>query len=201
VSESYLPEEGLESGNYVLMVARFVPENTVAEFFEAAPKIAQTWKVVIVGSSGFESELDQAARSLSDAYPDIKRLGHLSDDKRLFALWQHAGVYFHGHSVGGTNPALVQAMTCGSPTVARDTPYNREVLGENGVFVDANSARIVEEISALMRAPEKRAALGVAVTDRAESRYSWGLVNGNYEALLSAVADRRSVKTNLKTSR
>jgi glycosyltransferase involved in cell wall biosynthesis len=124
---------GLAQRRYVLMVARFVPENTVPEFLDAAAALADVTDVVIVGSSGYGGPLDEEAAALAEENKHIHWLGHLSDDKRLFSLWQHAGAYFHGHSVGGTNPALVQAMACGAPVVARDTVFNREVLGDAGI--------------------------------------------------------------------
>ena len=57
-----------------------------------------------------------------------RRLGHVHDQELLADLWAHCAVYLHGHSVGGTNPALLQALGAGSPTLALDTPFNREVL-------------------------------------------------------------------------
>lgn len=191
-TQSLPVESGLESGSYILMVARFVPENTVQEFFEAAATLARTWDVVIVGSSGFGGELDAQANALALANPRVKWLGHLSDDQRLHSLWQHAGVYFHGHSVGGTNPALVQAMACGSPTVARDTPYNREVLANLGVFTAPESESIAESITSLMMSPEQRTELGSAASERARAFYNWELVCDRYESLVlrSAQAEK-----------
>ncbi|MEW1810250.1 glycosyltransferase [Pseudarthrobacter phenanthrenivorans] len=183
-----LLDEGLKKDSYILLVARFVPENTVVEFFEAAPKLAEKWNVVIVGSSGFNGELDEAAKVLADTNPRITWLGHLSDDQRLFALWENAGVYFHGHSVGGTNPALVQAMMCGAPTVARDTPYNREVLGDYGLFTAPGVEEIVEQVSTLMDSPEQRISLSSGARERARKFYNWHLVNDCYENLLSDVS-------------
>lgn len=103
-------EPGLTHRGYVLVVARFVPENTIPEFLTAAEKLSTEWPVVIVGSSGYGGELDQQAESLAARNPNVRWLGHVANDDRLHSLWQHAGAYFHGHSVGGTNPALVQAM-------------------------------------------------------------------------------------------
>ncbi|ASD21083.1 glycosyl transferase [Cryobacterium sp. LW097] len=143
-------EPGLTHRGYVLVVARFVPENTIPEFLDAAESIAQTHDVVIVGSEGYGGPLDKKAQLLAQSNERITWLGHVSDDRRLFSLWQHAGVYFHGHSVGGTNPALVQAMACGAPTVARDTEYNREVLGSSGLFVRPTSTDIEQAVLGAM---------------------------------------------------
>src|SRR5690606_11197385 len=146
-TRSDLPlDPGLKRRRYVLFVARFVPENTVAEFLEAAADVARDADVVIVGSSGYGGEFDEKARALDASNPRVHWLGHVSDDRRLLGLWHHAGAYFHGHSVGGTNPALVQAMANGAPIVARDTVYNREVLADTGTFVAPEPAAIASAL-------------------------------------------------------
>jgi glycosyltransferase involved in cell wall biosynthesis len=172
-------------GNYVLFVARLVPENTVQEFFDAVPALARDRHVVIVGSSGYGGELDDRARDLDAELERVHWLGHVSDDNYLFALWQNAGVYFHGHSVGGTNPALVQAMTCGAPIVARDTVYNREVLGTSGEFCSPARDSILESMAGILRDPARRTFLGEAAKKRAAEHYSWTAVCAAYEKLLS----------------
>ncbi|NQX14715.1 glycosyltransferase [Rathayibacter sp. VKM Ac-2857] len=182
-------EPGLRHRSYALMVARLVPENTVAEFFAAAPEIARTHDVVIVGSSGYGGALDEQAARLAASHERIHHLGHLSDDARLFSLWQHAGACFHGHSVGGTNPALVQAMACGAPIVARDTVYNREVLGERGVFVEPDAASIAAAVRWMLRSPDQQDATGADALERARVHYSWEDVCSGYERTLAALAD------------
>lgn len=174
-------EEGLAHRTFVLLVARFVPENSVQEFFDAVESIAAEFDVVIVGSSGYGGEFDLRASQLAADYPRVSWLGHLSDDTRLLSLWQHAGVYFHGHSVGGTNPALVQAMACGAPIVARDTVFNREVLGDAGVFVTPDSEAISEAILGLLSDAPRQAAMSEAAIERAHASFTWSGVVRSYE--------------------
>lgn len=187
VPESMPVEVGLVRRGYVLLVARFVPENTVREFFDAAERLSADHDVVIVGSSGYAGELDDRARDLSERNPRVKWLGHVSDDNRLLALWQNCGAYFHGHSVGGTNPALVQAMACGAPTVARDTVYTREVLGTAALFTAADSVEIEAAIRRLLANPELQEDLSKAAIARAAEEYSWARVCAGYESALSSV--------------
>jgi len=175
----------LRHRGYVLVVARFVPENTIAEFLGAAKILAREHDIVIVGSSGYGGELEQLASQLADGNEKVRWLGHLSDDHLLHALWEHAGVYFHGHSVGGTNPALVQAMALGAPTVALDTVYNREVLGpDHTAFVAAEPSGIASAISTVLHDPEEQERMSALATERARARYSWRSVSAGYEAAL-----------------
>lgn len=186
---------GLTSGDYALVVARFVPENTIPEFLVAAETLASKHDVVIVGSSGYGGDLDIAAQNLADRNPRVHALGHIRDDRVLHALWQHAGAYFHGHSVGGTNPALVQAMACGAAVVARDTPYNREVLDDAGVFVEGTPEAIAQGMLGLLGDAEKQAELSRRAMMRVESNYTWDLVCERYEAALHDVIASRAARS------
>ena len=179
--------EGYAHRGYVLMVARFVPENSLAEFFDAVPTIAAEHPVVIVGSSGYGGEWDEAAQHLADTYDSVSWLGHLSNDALLHALWQHAGVYFHGHSVGGTNPSLVQAMAAGAPILARDTVYTREVLGSGGKFVAPDGPAIATAALKMMSDPAGLDEVARVNVIRAEQHYSWKQVCGDYEAALRSL--------------
>jgi len=185
---------GLEGESYVLMVARFVPENTVSEFFKAAELLAEQHPVVIVGSSGYGGPLDEAAERLAE-HPNVQWLGHVSDDKKLLSLWHHSGAYFHGHSVGGTNPALVQAMACGAPVVARRTPYNAEVLATEEHLVAPEPVAIERALRRMLTDHELRAKARAANRDRAAIHYSWEDVCRKYEQTLQeAMLGEKAIK-------
>jgi glycosyltransferase involved in cell wall biosynthesis len=181
-------EPGLVHRGYVLYVARFVPENSFEEFLESAEDLSQRWPVVLVGSSGFQNELDARVAQLAASTPNVTWLGHVADDNRLHSLWQHAGVYFHGHSVGGTNPALVQAMACGAPIVARDTAYNTEVLGSDGCFTSSEPDSIRCALDAMMSDSDRQREGSLRAESRALASYSWESVCASYAQLLGTVA-------------
>lgn len=185
-------EPGLTPRAYALYVARFVPENSTAEFFEAAERLATDIDVVIVGSSGYGSDFDERARSLAARERRVRWLGHVSNDDRLHALWQHAGAYFHGHSVGGTNPALVQAMALGAPVVARDTVYNREVLGDAAVFTQPDPTEIAAAVRQVLTDTALQTALAEGAAERAVGVYTWEVVNALYENSLVNLLQNRT---------
>ena len=182
-------EAGLTHRGYALVVARFVPENSIDVFIEAAAEIGLTHDIVIVGSSGYGGALDEAVEALAASNPRVRWLGHVADDARLLALWSHAGVYFHGHSVGGTNPALVQAMACGSPIVARDTVYNREVLAEAGIFVPPEPQEIAAAVLRVLEDPVAQEQLSRTARERFVAAYSWDDVCASYEQALAALVN------------
>ncbi|MGO4251340.1 glycosyltransferase [Paenarthrobacter sp. TAF1] len=180
---------------YVLAVARFVPENTIPEFLEAARELAADYDVVIVGSSGYGGPMEEAVQRLVDEHPKVHWLGHISDDQRLLALWKECGAYFHGHSVGGTNPALVQAMANGAPTVARDTVYNREVLGTAGIFCSPTPESIAAAVRRVMDSHDLQQNLSDAALRRVQEGYNWAAVCRSYEETL-----RSRIKAKVKAT-
>lgn len=180
-------EPGLRHRGYVLLVARLVPENTIPEFVAAASQIARLIPVVIVGSSGYGGPVEDGVRQLAKTDENVSWLGHISDDRRLLSLWKHAAVYFHGHSVGGTNPTLVQAMAAGAPIVARDTPYNREVVGDGGVFVQPSRDSIAEAVIGLAGDPQAQERASRLNLERAIKCYSWEGVCKAYEDSVTSI--------------
>jgi glycosyltransferase involved in cell wall biosynthesis len=184
------PDPTLAADQYVLLVARFVPENSIDVFLDAAPTIVEKCDVdvVLVGAAPPGDPLQVKAEALAAANPRIRLTGHISDDRRLFGLWSNAGVYFHGHTVGGTNPALVQAMSLGSRVVARDTVYNREVLADTGHFCGDTPEAVVDAVVAAFNDPRD---LKKESAERAASSYSWQLVSDRYADAIAAQLPQR----------
>ncbi|MBE7191067.1 MAG: DUF1972 domain-containing protein [Gordonia polyisoprenivorans] len=184
------PPDELGDRPYALVVARLVPENTVAEFVAAADAITAHCDVVIVGSSGYGGPLEAAVADLAQRSPSVRWFGHLSDDATLFSLWRHAAAYFHGHSVGGTNPALVQAMACGAPIVARDTVYAREVLEDSAHLCAPTPDAIASAVIDLVTNVEEQKVLSKRAVERARRSFSWESVCASYAQALEDVATR-----------
>ncbi|MDO7881026.1 glycosyltransferase [Salinibacterium soli] len=185
--------DSLIDGAYILFVARLVPENSVHQFLDAVEELDAAVPVVVVGAPPVgDTVVTPRLEDLARRRASFHWLGQVSDDDLLFGLWQHAGVYVHGHTVGGTNPALVQAMACGAPVVARDTVFNREVLGETGVFVGDSSRELSDAIKGMLASPADRARLSAAASARAASSYSWPSVLEAYERELVSAADRQA---------
>jgi glycosyltransferase involved in cell wall biosynthesis len=91
--------------------------------------------------------------------------------------------------VGGTNPALLRAMGYGCCIIARDTIFNREVLGETGMFFD-DSARVATLVAEIDGVDAEVTTLRERARDRVAERYSWGGIADAYEGLFSHVTNR-----------
>lgn len=175
----------LRRRKYVLMVARLVPENSIEPFLEAAEDLSAQYDIVIVGSAGYKGTIEEKLSALSTRKASVHWLGHVKDDELLESLWQHSGAYFHGHSVGGTNPALVQAMASGAPIVALDTVYNREVLGDAGIFALQTKESIAAQIVEMITNSVEQDRLSALARERAAAEYTWPRVCEAYNLLLS----------------
>jgi glycosyltransferase involved in cell wall biosynthesis len=198
VDSTFIPYGGVVGNSrfnvrkdFVLYVARLVPENSVNNFLESIPMINPEAHVVIVGSKSTFDDIHSKLLNVITSHSRVSWLGRINDDEELFALWKECAVYFHGHTVGGTNPALVQAMASGAPVVAVDTIYNQEVLGTSGVLTCNIPDAIADTINSLLSDRDKREKLSRLASKRAQDHYSWDMVNSRYvETLELAMRDK-----------
>ncbi|MGD0095166.1 MAG: DUF1972 domain-containing protein [Terracidiphilus sp.] len=118
--------------SYYIVVCRLEPENHVLEIIEGFEASRSSRQLVIVGDIGKHTSYIQGlVRHQSN---QVRFLGTIYDKDELSALRYYACAYVHGHSVGGTNPSLLEAMACSSLVMAHDNPFNREVLGACGLY-------------------------------------------------------------------
>jgi glycosyltransferase involved in cell wall biosynthesis len=185
-----LAEVGIEPGSYLLAVARLVPENNIDLLVNAAAELRWKIPVVVVGSGSGNTPLEARLRHASAEHDGLRWLGHVSDQRLLEQLWQNCALYVHGHSVGGTNPALLQALGAGAPTIALETPYNREVLGADGLTYHPSPTSLATLIDDLYEDESRRhrmAEVGQAIVS---SRYRWSDVLAAYQQLLASLANK-----------
>lgn len=187
-----LQDFGLAPGEYVLAVARLAPENNVDLLLDAGDLLNWSIPVVVVGSATGPSATEQRLRRLQDTTANLRWLGHVGDQGLLNELWQHCGIYIHGHSVGGTNPALLQALGAGSPTVVLRTPYNTEVVGSDWPAFDAKATDLAHLIDTLMRDSQWREEAREAGRRIVNDSYSWPAVLESYRDVLSGLAAART---------
>lgn len=174
-----LGELGLTSNGYHLIVARFEPENHVAELVEGYTTSSASKPLVVVGSAPYAEEYTRLVREAGDER--VRFLGGVWDSELLDQLYAHAYSYLHGHSVGGTNPSLLRAAGAGAYVIAWDVVFNREVLREAGNYVGKSSevASVIEKAEADPAYVHFKAAAGQS----AIARYNWDDVARKYEML------------------
>ncbi|MGQ9724470.1 MAG: DUF1972 domain-containing protein [Tepidimonas sp.] len=178
VSTAPLAVWGLTPGRYALVVARPEPENHLLEIVQGYLQHNGDWPLAVVGDvSGATAYQRRLLALRSDR---IRFLGGIYDPAVLTALRAHAAVYLHGHSVGGTNPSLLEAMACGSLIIAHDNPFNREVAGNVAWYFDTPAALCAALAALNAEAPESRARRRHQAQNIVRRRYGWQRITDAY---------------------
>jgi glycosyltransferase involved in cell wall biosynthesis len=126
-------DENIHSQPYALMIARAEPENNVHLFLEAFKKV-NTMDLIIV-SNWMKTKYGRKLYKQYRFHQNIKLIGPIYDDKvKLQEYRKQCTIYLHGHSAGGTNPSLVEAMYSGIPIIAFDNDFNRNTTNNLALF-------------------------------------------------------------------
>lgn len=172
--DNTLKEYGLTKEGYSLGICRIEPENNVHTILEAYEKHPDM-KLVFIGNW----QKSEYGRSLLDKYKDssnIKLMSAVYDLRKLYALRNNCRIYLHGHSAGGTNPSLVEAMFFAKPIIAFDCIYNRESTENKALYFNSAS----DLSSKLDNVPES---IGQDMLEIARRRYTWATIARQYESL------------------
>ncbi|HEV8432547.1 MAG TPA: glycosyltransferase [Thermoanaerobaculia bacterium] len=185
---------GIEStGRYILYVSRFEPENNPLEVVRAYEKLKDAPPLVMVGAARYDKALEAELRR--HASPKVLFPGALyGADYRT--LQRHALVYVQATEVGGTHPALIEAMASGGLVLANDTPENREVGGDAIRYFQLRSSsaryRGTETLSGMLHECLASADQDREWRDRARrraaERFGWEAVTGAYERLFDRLS-------------
>jgi glycosyltransferase involved in cell wall biosynthesis len=169
----------LPLGEYVLYVARLVPENSIEIFLDAIEDMTER-KVVIVGREAIPGDIEARIEKLLLVRPHIIWLKHINDQNFLASLWKYCGLYFHGHTVGGTNPALIQAMQLGAPILAVETEFNRETLANGGYYTSPTISSIQSALRNAFLSRNSIEEMKIINLARVRDEYNWQLVCEKY---------------------
>lgn len=178
-----LPTElGVEPDSYVLYVARWERENNPELVARAHARGAVDLALVMLGTAAYDDDLEREVRA---AVATSAKLPGAVYGQSYVALQSNARCYVHATEVGGTHPALIEAMGAGNLCLVLDTPENREVAGpEAWYFADETElAALLGEVERID--PARLAELRAASSRRAEQRYSWSRVGRTYLELLT----------------
>ncbi len=174
---------GLERGRYFLYVSRMEPENHPLEVREAFERVDTPLKLALIGDAPYAGEYIRRVRATND--PRIVIPGAIYGIG-YGELGSHCFAYIHATEVGGTHPALIEAMGRGALVLYRNTPENAEVAGDAGIPFEPDQLpdkiRLVLEMN-----EEERRRLQVRAEQRIRERYSWDAVTDAYEKLLTSM--------------
>jgi glycosyltransferase involved in cell wall biosynthesis len=179
-SAAVLAQLGLEPGRYFLYVSRMEPENNALLVREAFEKLSTPLKLALIGDAPYAHEYIQRVRDTQDARVVLP--GAIYGDG-YHELQSHCFAYIHATEVGGTHPALIEAMGRGALVLYLNTPENAEVAGGVGLAFEPNDLpQKLEQV--LTMTDSERAQWRARATQRVRERYSWDAVTDQYEKLL-----------------
>ncbi|MCA1594640.1 MAG: glycosyltransferase [Acidobacteria bacterium] len=187
---------GVEPNRYVLYVSRLEPENNAAMVIEAFKRVRTPHKLLVVGDAPYAREYIEELRSLARRDRRIIFTGFVFGDAYR-ALQQNAYCYVHATEVGGTHPALLEAMGYGNCVLTLGTPENVEAVGEAGIHY-ADTKDLAAKLQRVLRDGAIVNTYRQRAQARVRERYDWEHVVDRYEELFARMAGVRLAKTALE---
>lgn len=130
--ESVCLDYGVKKYEYNMLIARLEPENSIEVILEGVAMSKQKRKFLVVGKH--ETDYGRYLKGRFENIPNILFLGAIYEQKKLDSLRYFSNLYFHGHTVGGTNPSLLEAMGSGALVCANKNQFNEAILGNDGLY-------------------------------------------------------------------
>jgi glycosyltransferase involved in cell wall biosynthesis len=179
-----LAQLGLERRGYFLYVSRMEPENNAILVREAFERVDTPLKLALIGDAPYADDFIRRVRDTRD--PRVVIPGAIYG-QGYRELGSHCFAYVHATEVGGTHPALIEAMGRGALALYLDTPENSEVAGGAGFPFDQNN--LTDVLNRVIQMPEsEREEWRARAKERVRTRYSWDAVTDVYEEILTRLA-------------
>ncbi|UUL82178.1 DUF1972 domain-containing protein [Sphingomonas qomolangmaensis] len=175
---------GLTPGKYMVKIARSVPENSILEVIRAFSRRRRDCTLVVLGKYQADNAFHEACRAA--ASDEVMFPGAIFDPTIVQALRFHARAYLHGHTVGGTNPSLCEALGCGNAVIAHDNRFNRWTAGADQLyFADEDGCAAAIERLLVDDARLEQARAGARI--RHAEAFTWPAILRAYEDALTAL--------------
>ena len=176
-------EKELTKKGYYLVVGRFVPENSfevmIREFMKSGSK--KDFALITNVNDKFLNELEEKLHFKSDKR--IKFVGTVYDQELLKKIRENAYAYFHGHTVGGTNPSLIEALGSTDLNLLVDVGFNKEVAVDCALYWsrdEGNLAKLIDKADLMNR--EEIEEMGRKAKKRVAEEYTWDKICKQYES-------------------
>ncbi len=178
-NELILNEFKLIPFKYDLLIARIEPENNINMIIDAYIKSCVKRKLVVIGN--MNTKLGKKIQSQIDD-PRIVFLGYVSDMNKLNNLRYYSNIYFHGHTVGGTNPSLIEAMASNTLICSHKNIFNISILNDDAIYF-ASQEELVDIIEEYQKSDYQNLCLNNK--SKIQKIFSWEKIISDYEQLLT----------------
>jgi glycosyltransferase involved in cell wall biosynthesis len=182
----------VEPEGYYLIASRLVPENHADLIIDAFKGVQTDRKLIIAGDANYDSPFHQKIRNSGD--PRVSFTGWINNQSEIKELHCNAYAYLHGHSVGGTNPALLKALGYSNMILALNTPFNSEVLdnGKYGILFEKDVEDLRSKIEFVEHNPTEIDKYRKIGPERIQEKYNWDDIADQYLELMREVINGRS---------
>ncbi len=178
-----LNEYELHPYQYILSICRLEPENNLEIMIDGYIESNQRIPYIIIGN-----HLTPYADYLKDKYrnKNIFFLGGIYNKNHLDSMRHYSSIYLHGHSVGGTNPALLEAMASGAFILAHENQFNRSVLDDNALYFSKK-----QDVSLSLNNIAKKDIYIKKNLDKIEKVYNWSKIINDYERYFKDILSKK----------
>ena len=190
--QDFFDKWGIKKDEYYLILGRYIPENNYEMMFKGFIKSKSPRKLLVI--TNYKTEIQKFHEHIrqSTQYEKDNRVimaGTLYDSEILHYIRQYAHGYIHGHSVGGTNPGLLEAMAETDVNICYKVNFNKYVGDKAALYFGSEDelASIIEKVDIMSKDEKsKRGELARKIMDK---KYSWGHIVSEYERVISKVKD------------
>jgi glycosyltransferase involved in cell wall biosynthesis len=165
----------VQQGAYNMIMARFEPENNLDMVLEGIALSQDTTPILVVGNH--QTKYGSYLKEKFGQHGNIRFVGGIYNLAHLNSLRYFSNLYFHGHSVGGTNPSLLEAMASHALVIAHNNEFNKGILKENAYYF-SNSAEVKNILSSIKK--NNNLQLVQANFEAIIQDYNWDKINGEY---------------------
>lgn len=185
----HLESYGLQPRAFDLVIARLERENHIEMILDGVVSANDNTPILVVGKH--HTDYGKYLKEKYSSCTKINFAGGIYSPGVLDSLRSCSRFYFHGHSVGGTNPSLLEAMAAGAFVVAQDNAFNRGVLGDEALYFSSSAAvrGILEDPTA--RGGQRQTWIELQ-QKKIRSEYSWEHIASRYEALFLSLSANRT---------
>jgi glycosyltransferase involved in cell wall biosynthesis/UDP-N-acetylglucosamine transferase subunit ALG13 len=188
--EEILSSFGLKRNEYFLQITRFEPENNPLLTLQAFNSIATKLSMVLIGGVLKKTKYSESIQLEASKNKAILLPGFIYDNSTLNIFWTNASCYIHGNHIGGTNPALLQAMAAGRPVIARDCVFNREVLEEFGYYYERNISSLCGNMQYVQKNKQEVEGKALKALGKVKSVFTWDKIADQYLTLFKTIIEK-----------
>ena len=180
VDKQILKDFNVEENSYNILVARMEPENNIETILQGFVNSNTSRKFIVVGNTS-----NKYGSYITEKFKDSRIIytGYIETIEKLNALRKYSYLYFHGHSVGGTNPSLLEAMSSSSLICAHNNQFNKAILDDNAFYF--NCDKCITSLLEKQNIQERELFIHNNL-EKIKKKYRWSKVINEYENFLKS---------------